>query len=92
MINDSVDMSIMNKNRYENISNRGENITIETDIEIFKNEETGVKRLGLRVIAKRLIKKNEELCFTYGVDYWKNYSGNDIFEISPKIETIACST
>jgi len=90
MMNDYVDMSLLDKHRYEQLSLPHENVEVDGDLEIF-NSPTGL-RLGLRVVAKRNIRRGEELFFSYGVDYWKNYSGPEKIEINPPIEYIQLRT
>ncbi len=89
MINDYIDMSLLDKQKYNQLSVLHENIEIDSDLEIFDSSKG--KILGLRVSAKKYIRKDEELFFSYGVDYWKNYSGIGCFEINPVIYPISLS-
>ena len=82
MINDYVNMSLLNRTSYEKISNMHENVIVENTLGLYDG------RLGLRIFAKKDIKSGEELFFSYGVDYWKNYSGLDKFELLPEIHYI----
>lgn len=77
MINDYTDMSLLDKQKYNKISTFHENVDVSSELELFEGN-----RLGLKVFAKRYIHKDEELFFNYGVDYWKNYSGQGKFEVS----------
>lgn len=80
MINDYIDMSLVNKNKYEILSSIHENVEVEDSINKYNN------RLGLKVISKRNIKKDEEIFFSYGVEYWKEYSSNKNYEITTVVE------
>jgi hypothetical protein len=88
MINDYVSMSFLDKKNYCKFSERYENVKVISELELFTEGTTGVVRLGLQVIAKKNIKKNQELYFMYGVDYWKSYSSDKTFEIMPNIALV----
>ena len=83
MINDSVSMSILDRDTYNKISEKRENVKISPVLELFGN------RLGLKVTAKKRIKKGNELYFNYGEDYWKNYSNGDAYEINPVVNFLS---
>ena len=72
MINDYVTMSMFSEFIYKKISKDHENITVTTDLELFKVDTE--HRLGLKLYASKNIKKDQELYFSYGVDYWDKYS------------------
>jgi len=72
MLNDYVDMSFLSDSKYTKVSKEHENVKVNTYLELFNHNET--KRLGLKIYASKNIKKDEELYFTYGYEYWNNYS------------------
>lgn len=83
MINDSVNMSILSSNLYKRISERYENVDIGNIINYISNTTC------LKIIAKKDIKKGAELYFNYGIEYWKNYSNKNNYEINPEIKIIS---
>lgn len=70
IINDFVDMSFVNNINYDKMSKEFSNVTVESKPVMYKG------RLGLRVIASKDIKKDDELYLSYGQEYWKKYSGS----------------
>ena len=69
MINDYVDMSFLDQNKYLQLSTAHENVTVDSKIHMYE-----FKSLGLRIHASKNIRKDSELFFMYGVTYWEKYS------------------
>jgi len=72
MINDYVDMSFLDHNKYLQLSSSYENVFVDSKLRMFD------KRLGLKIYASKFIKKDKELYFMYGTNYWEKYSNSSV--------------
>ncbi len=86
MINDYVNMSFLTEGKYEVLSRDYSNVVVSSEVKIF--EFDGKSRLGLDVVATKNITKNQEIFLTYGINYWKKYSGNRKFIHKVRIITV----
>jgi len=77
MINDYVDMSFLTEKRYEKLSKDFSNVNVSSKLRLFG--ENDQRRFGLKIKASKDIKKGNELYLSYGVKYWKKYSGKEQF-------------
>lgn len=81
MINDYVDMSFLSENAYEKMSKEFSNVKVSSKLQLFG------KRIGLKIIATKDTKKENELYLSYGSEYWKKYSKKERFVYLTKVMT-----